>query len=401
MVPAVATVASRDVSASPRRMLSIQTNQGILPQFFFPKTAGRDYELTPYLERLSDFRDSMTVFSGVSHPDVAGGHPGEKVFLTAAPGPVAGGFKNSVSIDQLAAEHIGSLTRFPTLSLQVGRGTTGISYTRSGVMIPPERSPSDLYQRMFAQGDVNEVQARLDDLRRGRSMLDFVQESARGLNRKLSAGDRDRMDQYFTSVRDLEGRLHQNEQWERRPKPSVDEPQPKDVADYNEFITATELMFDIIRLALKTDSTRLITLSIVPTGSVVNVEGVTRETHTLTHHGNRPEVIEELRRIEDAQFGAFAKLLSSLQDSTEQGASLLDQTMVLYGTCMGSANAHSNKNLPVLLAGGGFRHGQHLAFDTTNNYPLPNLFVSMLQRLGIESDQFASSTGTMRGLEMT
>lgn len=133
----------------------------------------------------------------------------------------------------------------------------------------------------------------------------------------------------------------------------------------------------------------------------MNVPGVTHETHTLTHHGNRPEVIEELRSIEDAQFGAFAKLLAGLQTSKEQGGTLLDHTMVLYGTCMGSANAHSNKNLPVVLAGGGFKHGQHLAFDAKNNYPLPNLFVSMLQRLGIETDQFASSTGTMRGLEMT
>ena len=198
MVPAVSTAASREADKSPRRMLSIQTNQGILPQFFFPEAAGKDYELSPYLKRLEDFRDSVTVFSGVSHPDVSGGHPGEKVFLTAAPNPAAGGFKNSVSIDQLAAEHIGSFTRFPTLSLQVGRGTTGISFTRSGVIIPPERSPSSLYQRMFAQGNVDEVQARLDDLRRGRSMLDFVQESARGLNRTLSAGDRDRLDQYFT-----------------------------------------------------------------------------------------------------------------------------------------------------------------------------------------------------------
>lgn len=401
MRPAVAASGAAAAAAEPpRRMLAILTNQGILPQFFFPEKAGYDYEMTPYLEHLKDFRKQMTVFSGVSHPGVNGGHPGDKVFLTSAPGPAASGFKNSVSIDQLAAEALGPATRFPTLSLQVGTGAFSLSHTRSGVLIPAERSALKLYRRMFVQGNADEVQERVDDLRRGRSTLDFVRESAKKLNKRLAAGDRNRMDQYFTSIRELENQLVAGEEWEHRPKPKVNESEPTDIKELNEFIPASRLMFKMARLALETDSSRLVTLFLTPVSAVPTLPGVTHETHTLTHHGNRPEMIQELSLIEHAQFAALHDLLVDLDVKQEQGQSLLDRTMVLYGTHMGSANAHNNVNLPVLLAGGGFKHGQHLAFDTKNNTPLSNLYVTMLQRLGIEADRFGSSTGTIRGLEL-
>ena len=398
MRPAIA--ASGSAAEPPRRMLAILTNQGILPQNFFPTKAGRDYESTPYLEHLKSFREQMTVFSGVSHPDVSGGHPADKVFLTAAPGPATSGFKNSVSLDQLAAEKLGMATRFPTMSLQVGTGAFSLSHTRSGVLIPAERSASKLYRKMFVQGSADEVQARVDDLRRGRSTLDFVRDGAKSLSKRLAASDRNRMDQYFTSVRDLEKQLLAGEEWEHRPKPKVDAREPVDIKELNEFIPASKLMFDMTRLALETDSSRLVTLFLTPVSCVPNLPGVTHETHTLTHHGNRPEVIQELSTIEHAQFSILQQLLTDLDGSKERGHSLLDRTMVLYGTHMGSANAHSNNNLPVLLAGGGFKHAGHLAFDTKNNTPLSNLFVTMLQRLGIEADRFGSSTGTLTGLEL-
>jgi hypothetical protein len=400
MRPLVAASPAAAAAEPPRRMLAILTNQGILPQFFFPEKTGRDYELTPYLEHLRGFRNQMTVFSGVSHPDVSGGHPADKVFLTAAPRPAASGFKNSISLDQLAAEKLGPATRFPTISLQVGTGTFSLSHTRSGVLIPAERSASKLYRRMFVQGNSDEVQHRVDDLRRGRSTLDFVRDSAKKLNKRLASGDRDRMEQYFTSVRDLENQLLEGEEWEHRPKPTVDQPEPSDIKELSEFIPASRLMFKMARLALETDSSRLVTLFLTPVSAIPNLPGVTHETHTLTHHGNRPEMIQELSTIEHAQFNLLNELLTDLNGSKEQEHTLLNRTMVLYGTHMGSANAHSNNNLPVLLAGGGFKHGGHLAFDTKNNTPLSNLFVTMLQRLGIEADKFGSSTGTMRGLEL-
>ena len=168
----------------------------------------------------------------------------------------------------------------------------------------------------------------------------------------------------------------------------MDAQAPEDIEDGREFVKRTRLMLDVVKLAIETDSTRLVTLFVDTT-----------VIHNITHHGNRPEVLAELRAKEAAQFGALDGFLTGLAGVKEGGQSLLDRTMVLYGTCMGSANSHSNVNLPVLLAGGGFKHGQHLAFDTANNYPLTNLYVSILQRLGVDADSFSTSKGTMTGLE--
>lgn len=373
----------------PRRMVAIETNMGILPQYFFPEKTGINYKLSPYLERLAPFRDQFTVFSGTSHPGVTGAHAAEKCFLTGTPHPERGGFRNGISLDQFAAEQLGSRTRYPSLVLAMTNENQTLSYTRSGAPISAERSPKKVFQKLFVQGKPEEVSANLDAIRQGRSLLDFVREQSRQLNQSLSKSDQRRMDEYLTSVRDLEQRLESSESWEHKPKPKVTASQPEDIEDPKEFVRRTRLMFDVIKLALETDSTRFISLFV---DTVV--------IHNITHHGNRPEALQELRGHEEKQFDALADFLKTLAGTKEEGQTLLGRTMVLYGTCMGSANSHSNVNLPVLLAGGGFRHGQHLAFDTTNNYPLTNLFVSMLQRLGIQTDTFSTGKGTMRGLEM-
>ncbi len=381
---------AEDSKATPRRMVAIETNMGILPQFFFPEQTGRDYTLSPYLERLAAHRDKFTVFSGVSHPGVTGAHAAEKCFLTGAPHPERGGFRNWVSLDQFAAEHIGNRTRYPSLVLAMSNENNAtLSYTRSGAPISAERSPKKLFQKLFVQGKPEEVAANVAAIRQGRSLLDFVGEQSQRLNRSLSKSDQRRMDQYFTSVRELEQRLESSEAWEHKPKPIVDAKPPEDNDDAKAFVLRTKLMFDVIKLAFETDSTRLVSLFIDTT-----------VIHNITHHGNRPEVLTELRGHEEGQFKVLGDFLTKLSDTQEAGQSLLDQTMVMYGTCMGSANSHSNVNLPVLFAGGGFKHGQHLAFDQQNNYPLTNLFVTMLQRLGIETDKFSTGTGTMRGLEI-
>lgn len=386
MRPAWAADAPAEV---PRRMVAIETNMGILPQHFFPEAAGTEYQLTPYLERLAAHREQLTVFSGVSLPGVTGAHAAERCFLTGTPHPERGGFRNGVSLDQYAAELIGNRTRYPSLVLAMSNENPTLSFTRSGAPIPAEKSPNRLFQKLFVQGRPEEVEANVEALRQGRSMLDFVGEQSKRLNRSLNAADQRRMDQYFTAVRELERRLHSSQQWEHQPKPVVDARPPDDIDDIRQFVNKTRLMFDVIKLALETDSSRIVSLFVDTT-----------VIHNITHHGNRPEVLEELRRHEEGQFDVLAGFLNSLAETPEAGESLLDRTMVLYGTCMGSANSHSNVNLPVLLAGGGFRHGQHLAFDTENNYPLSNLYVSMLQRLGIETDAFSSGVGTMRGLEL-
>ena len=387
MLPVFGAAAA--ASATPRRMVCIETNMGILPQFFFPEQPGHDYALSPYLARLAAHRRQMTVLSGVSHPGVTGAHAAERCFLTGTPHPERGGFRNWVSLDQFAAERIGNRTRHPSLVLAMSNEGATLSYTRSGAPIPAEKSPKKLFQKLFVQGNPKEVAANVEALQQGRSLLDFVGDQSKRLNRSLSKADQTRLDQYYTSVRDLEQRLHSAEEWEYKPKPVVTAKAPDDIDDAKEFVAKTRLMFEVMKLALETDSTRLISLFIDTT-----------VIHNITHHGNRPEVLNELRGHEEKQFDALNSFLNALAETQEQGERLLDRTMVLYGTPMGSANSHSNVNLPVLLAGGGFKHGQHLAFNKENNYPLANLYVSMLQRLGLETDQFSTGKGTLRGLEM-
>jgi hypothetical protein len=374
----------------PRRMVAIETNMGIMPQFFFPDKPGRDYALTPYLEKLAAHRDQMTIFSGTSHPGVTGAHAAERCFLTATPHPERGGFRNGVSLDQVASEQLGNETRFPSLTLAMSNeGGPTLSYTRSGAPIPPDKSPRKLFEKLFVQGKTEDVAANVEALRQGRSLLDFVGDQTKRLNRSLSKSDQQRMDQYYTSVRELEQRLHSSEAWEYKPKPVVKAQLPTDLDDAREFVRRTQLTLDVVNLALETDSTRFVTFFIDTT-----------VIHSITHHGNRPEAIEDLRVHEEGQFGALNNFLTALAAAKEDEQNLLDRTMVLYGTPMGNASSHSNVNLPVLLAGGGFKHGQHIAHDTKNNYPLPNLFVSMLQRLGLETDEFSTGKGTMKGLEL-
>ena len=386
MRPAFGAEAS---SAPPRRMIAIQTNMGILPQFFFPEKPGRDYDLTPYLQKLATSRNAFTVFSGTSLPGVDGGHAAEKCFLTGTPHPLRGGFRNGISLDQFVAERIGNQTRHPSLVLAASFENQSLSYTRTGAKLPAETSPNKLFQKLFTAGKREEVESAIRDMRQGRSLLDFVGAQSRRLSRDLSAGDRQRVDEYFTAVRELEQRLETAESWEDKPKPVVNAKPPTDISEQKAFAQRMQLNFDMIKLALETDSTR-----------VVSFFMDAYPIHGLSHHGNRPEILAELKGYEESQFSALGSFLQSLAATKEKGQSLLDSTMVLYGTCMGSANSHSNVNLPVLLAGGGFRHGQHLVYDKVNNYPLSNLFVSMLQRLGIEANEFSTGKGTMRGLEL-
>lgn len=381
----------------PRRLVAVCTNLGVYEKNFLPAAAGRDFALTPYLEPFADLRDQVTVVSGTSHPEVGNGHSAEASFLTAAPHPGTASFKNSISLDQFAAERIGVHTRVAALSLVVSKsGNQSISFTSNGVMVPAERSPAKVYRKLFVAGDAKSVERQLHELRSGRSILDSVAERAEALRKSLGPGDRDRMDQYFTSVREVERRMLVAEEWEHKPKPKPAAAEPKDQEYLLEKLAA---MYELTHLALATDSTRLVTLMIKLDGFSEHIPGVSLEAHNLSHHVNRPDAIAQLTRLELAEFKELAKLLGRLAATPEDGQTLLDRTVVFYGSNLGNGNNHDNHNLPVFLAGGGFRHGQHLAFDKQKNAPLPNLFVSILQRLGIEADRFATSTGTLTGLE--
>jgi Protein of unknown function (DUF1552) len=402
MRPAFSRAAA--AAPQPRRMLGICNNLGLLPDQFFPAQAGRDYPLSPYLEFLAEHRQDFTVFSGVSHPGVDGGHPADNCFLTAAPHPGSGGFRNTISLDQFAAQQIGHLTRFPSLTLgvNVAQGSRSLSWTGGGVLIPCDDKASEVFKKLFLQGTPAQVDAQVRKLDLGRSIMDAVADQTRGLQRGLGERDRERLDQYFTGVRDLEKRLEASKQWERKPKPIVKVEPPKDPADPREYMEKARLMYDMARLAFETDSSRAITLMLDSVNSpVLDIPGaeITDGYHSLSHHGKSAVKLGQLETIDHEHMKLLGQLFTALKTTKEAGEPLLDRTMILYGSNLGNANTHVTTNLPVLFAGGGFKHGQHLAFDKERNYPLPNLFVSMLQRMGIEADKFASSTGTMRGLE--
>ena len=394
-LPALAREAEK---LPPKRLVAIHVPLGMMPAYFFPKAGEAS---SPYLDLLAGHRDQFTTFAGLSHPGVDGNHHAGQCFLSGAPHPGQPTFRNSLSLDQLVAEKIGEDTRFGSLAVAVRQGehyADSIAVSRSGVILPAEASAEKLYRKLFVAGTPEEKAATMRRIAAGGSVLDLLLAKAKGLERSSDAQDRARLDQYFQSIRELETRLQRNLAWENRPKPKVDYPMPKDIADANEVVARSRLMFDLVRLALQTDSTRVVTLTLSTFSVVPHVPGVKNETHGLTHHGNEPDKIAELRRIEEAQLRVFGEMLSSFRDTRETGGNLLDRTQVLYGSCLGNANSHSNQNLPMILAGGGFRHGQHLTFDSVNNTPLANLYVSMLQGLGVEADKFASSTGTLRGL---
>lgn len=382
----------------PRRMVCICTNYGLYGPALFPENTGRNYTLSPYLEILKEHRNDFTLFSGISHPNQAGacGHSSEMTWLTSAAKPGLSGFRNTISVDQLVAEKTGFETRYPSLVLGTGSaGINSISYTRSGVMIPAESKPSKVFAKLFLNGTPDEIKGQMQKLQEGRSIMDSVQGQAKTFGRRVGTADRAKLDEYYTSVREMELRFAKAEEWVKKTKPTVDAAQPKDITDERDLIGRLRLLLDLVPLAVQTDSTRLFTIMVQGLPSAPLVPGVSIDHHGLSHHGKEPGKVEQLRRIEEAQFAAVRDLIAALAKKEEAGRRLLDSTMVMFGSNLGNANSHEPTNLNIVLAGGGFKHAGHVAFDQKNNTPLSNLFVTMLQRMNIETDRFGSSKGTI------
>jgi Protein of unknown function (DUF1552) len=386
-------------AALPRRMVAMNFGLGLHGPNFFPRETGHGYTLTPYLESLGkDLRDEFTVISGTSHPEVTLGHASDSTFLTAARQPGAPSFRNTISLDQLLVEKLKPDTRFQSLSLGTRSGT--ISFSRSGVLIPLETKPSAIFAKLFVNGTAAQVAAQVRRLEDGQSVMDAVRGPAKQLQDKVSNPDREHLEQYFSAIRDVEQRLVSGQEWAKKSKPKVAYSPPKDVADPNDDLTRLKLMLDLVHLAFQTDSTRFVTLYVSGSNSVQPVPGVSIEYHSLSHHGQDPEKLAQLKIIQTRQMASVGEFLGKLRTTKETGETLLDRTVVLCGSAMGNASSHNCKNLPILVAGGGFKHGQHLAFDQENNTPLCKLYVSVLQRMGLEIDQFATGKGTLTGLEL-
>ncbi len=391
----------------PVRMVCTGLNFGFVPRLFFPEVTGPDYELSERLKPLKSLKNDFTVFSRLDHgTEAQGGHGGVHAYLSGVLSRNSRGMPEAnISVDQKAALHVGVQTRYPSLQLASGYDTNNmISWSAAGVSIPPVTNVETLYNLLFQKIDPRMRDSTQAKYAARTSILDLVRKDAEYLRRRIGTRDRDKLDRYFTSVGEVEKRLTQASQWLDRPKPTVEYRLPA-AANELDFVDRVPLYYDLMALALQTDSTRVITLALGDIGASYGGFRISRGYHQLTHHGKVPEYITELSVIEQFHTSQLARFLTQLRQVREpNGRTLLDNTMVLFGSGMGNASSHSNRKLPLLLAGGGFRHGEHKSYfqdEAKSETTLAGyLFVSMLQRFGLETDQFGLAKSTLTGLEV-
>ncbi|MEM6688678.1 MAG: DUF1552 domain-containing protein [Planctomycetota bacterium] len=387
-LPAFESIASGNPNSdkSPRRLVCVGNHLGFYPGNFFPKETGKNYLPTSTLKPLEDHRDELTVFSHLDH-ELNGGHKAVQGFLTSIKKEEAAGFPNqNISLDQAAAEHVGSSTRFPSINTGIDGGTD-MCWTRAGVHVPPINKPALLFRGLFVNSSQGEREVERMRLKHQASVLDALRESAVALNRTLNASDRDKLDQYLTSVRDVERRLQISNEWLDRSKPEspIDEVLDED----RQHIDEVALFYDLIALALQTDSTRVATLE---TGlGFRTAELDLGSYHGLSHHSKSEDRIGQLQIVESFLTTKLSDFISRLKE-----ARVFDDTLIVFGSGMSDGSIHSNRNLPVLLAGGGIKHQGHVVCPAEQHkrVPLSNLWLSVLHWFGSEADRFGRSTGT-------
>lgn len=385
--------AAKGAGAGAQRFVAIGNLLGYQVKSLFPTTTGRNYEKTTLLEPLWENRNHMTVFKGLDH-GVKGGHFAVHSFLSGVLNSEAQNRPDgNVSIDQFIADEVGFQTRFPSLTVGSEGGIHGgcqIAWTKSGVRVPPITGPAELFERLFIS-DTKERQARrVQENQVQASILDSVLEGANRLSRQVNQEDKDKLDEYLTSVRDVEKRLELRKRWADQPKPEAPFPQP---ANKNP-VQDLPMLYELIALALQTDSTRIATLEIG--GDFLPQDlGIDKSYHGLSHHSNDPEAIAHLITLEKYQVEQFNKFITRLSKMQDGDRTLLDATAVLFGSGMSDANSHKNSDLPIILAGGGYKHGEYreVPREGINKVPLCNLYVDIAQRMGVETDTFGSSTG--------
>jgi hypothetical protein len=389
-----------------KRMVCVANPLGFVAEDFFPKEPGRlkKQKKQPRLLRpLQSHQDNITVFSNLDHR-LTGGHQSVHAFLSSIRDNESSGYESrNISIDQLAAESCVGKVRFPSIVASVGANSGELecrtSWTRNGINVPPITEATRLFQLLFAQENKKERDQYRKAVAENTSVLDAVFKQANDLKRDLGANDRRKLDEYLKSVRSVEQKLANADQWIDTPKPAVEIKEP---TDRGPFTQRLPLFYDLIALGLQTDSTRVATLSI-PGNLPVGDLGLSGNYHAFSHHGKTDRLRKPLFKIEHYQIKQFTRFLDKLKSTTmADGQSLLDSTMVLCGSGMGNGSSHSNKNLPIILAGGGFKHGNHIVSPTESHrrVPLSNLFTTMLNQFGISNIQrFGKSTGTLSEIQ--
>jgi hypothetical protein len=398
---AVGSKAGTAIGATrPTRMVCIGNMLGFYPTEFFPKKTGRDYDLPLLMQPLAPHRDSLTLYSGLDH-GVKGGHFAIHSYLSGVRQVDAKGMpEGNISLDQRAAESVGGATRFPSLTIGSEDGLHGgcmMCWTRSGTRVPTIPGPKELFQKLFITDSESDRARSADRFAMQGSILDAVNGDAKSLTRHLGKRDQEKLDEYFTSVRDVEKQMELGKRWANVPKPKPGMAEPSNTG----FVSDLPVLYDLIALALQTDSTRIATLEIGG-GFEASAFGLRKDYHALSHHGQVQESIEALLKLEKYQMEQFARFLGKLKSIEDGNGTLLDHSMVLFGSGMGNANAHTNSNLPMILAGGGYKHGSFRSYPEKGlgRVPLCNLYLSLLQRFGVEANRFGISTGTMRDLEL-
>ena len=376
-----------------RRFVAIGNLLGYQTKQLFPTTKGREYEKTTLLEPLWDNRSQMTVFRGLDH-GVKGGHFAVHSFLSGVLNSEAQNRPDgNVTIDQYLADEIGFETRFPSLTVGSEGGIHGgcqIAWTKSGVRVPPVTNPSQLFEKLFVSDSKERQARRVQENQVQSSILDSVMDEANRLSKRVNKEDKDKLDEYLTSVRDVEKRLELRQRWVSQPKPKA----PFDKPANHNAVEDLPILYELIALALQTDSTRIATLEIGGDFMPQHL-GIKKDWHGLSHHGNDPEAIASLITLEKYQIEHFGKFVTRLSKMNDGDRTLLDSTTVLFGSGMGDGNSHKNSDLPIILAGGGYKHGEFREVPASgpNKVPLCNLFVDIAQKMGVETDTFGNSTG--------
>jgi Protein of unknown function (DUF1552) len=376
-----------------KRFVAVGNLLGYQIKQFFPESTGTAYEQTTLLKPLWDNRKHMTVYRGLDH-GIKGGHFAVHSFLSGVLNSEAQNRPSgNVTIDQFMADAIGFQTRFPSLTVGSEGGIHGgcqIAWTKSGVRVPPITGPAELFDRLFVGDSLESQGRRHQDNRLQASILDTVLGDANRLSQRVNREDKEKLDEYFTSIRDVEKRLELRQRWASLPKPNApfDKPANKNRVD------DLPMLYELIALALQTDSTRIATLEIGGDFLPQNL-GIDKSYHSLSHHGNDEASIKHLITLETYQIEHFGKFLTRLSKMEDGERSLLDSTAVVFGSGIGDANSHKNSDLPIVLAGGGYRHGEFkkVASSGPNKVPLCNLFVDIAQRMGVEAESFGTSTG--------
>ncbi len=377
-----------------QRLVCMGVSLGMYPQEWNPKETGSKYTAPKLIKPLEGLRNDFTLISNADHPGVKGGHKGTPAFLSGVYKPERIGqsivIRNQITFDQLAAKHLGQDTRFQSLQLTIGdvSAVDSLSWNDKGIPLQPANDPKEIFRRLFVKE--KNPKARERDMKLGRSVLDLVQADAKALQRELGVDDRDRMDQYLTSVRDVEKRIERQIQWLNKPKPGA----PSIARQVTSYHANLDMMLELTAIALQTDSTRVVSVALPGGGPPIETGNIRSSNyHGQSHHGKDPKIVAELIQIEQMHTRSLAKFLNRLKSIPAGSGTLLDKTQVLFGSGLGNGSSHSNRDLPVLIAGGGYRHGQHIKLN--QGTPLCNLFVTMLQKMNVEVDSFAGSTGTV------